>query len=229
MIWPVRALAGEGDLVHVHVTAEGGAGRGAVAGHDVDDAVGEAGFLGQGRHAQGRQRRLLGRLEDDGVAAGQGRAPLPRLHQQREVPRDDLADDADRLMAGVAEIWPLDGDGLAVVLVGPAGVVAIGLDGQRQVGVERIAVGLAVVERFQSGQLLFVLLDEVGELVQQPAALGGADLGPGAFLERLAGGLDGEIDVGLVALGDLADGFAGGGVEWWRRSCRRRCRAICRR
>src|SRR5262249_43227951 len=34
-----------------------------------------------------------------------------------------------------------------------------------------------------------------------------------AFLERLAGGLDGEIDVGLVPLGDLADGLAGGGVE----------------
>ena len=88
---------------------EGGAGGRAVAGHDVDDAVGEAGFLGQRRHAQGRQRRLLGRLQDDGVAGRQGRAPLPRLHQQREVPRDDLADDADRFVPRVAEVRPSTG------------------------------------------------------------------------------------------------------------------------
>ena len=207
------AFAGKGDLVHVHVPRQGGAGRRAVAGHDVNHAVGEAGFLGQRRHAQGRQRRLLGRLEDDGIAASEGRTPLPRLHQQREVPRNDLADDADGFVARVAEIRPFDGDGLAVILVGPAGVIAIRFDGEGKVGVERIAVGFAVVERFQSGQLRAMLFDKVGELVEQPAALGGAGLGPGAFLERLASGFDGEIDVGLIALGDLADGLAGGGIE----------------
>ena len=147
-----RVFAGEGDLVDVHVAAEGRAGGRAEAGHDVDDAVGEAGFLGQLRHAQGGQRRLLGGLQDDGAAGRQGRTPLPRLHQQREVPGDDLADDADRLVAGVAEVRPFDGNRLAVDLVGPAGVVAIALDGQRQVGVEGVAVGLAVVERFEGGQ-----------------------------------------------------------------------------
>src|SRR6185312_2684259 len=43
------------------------------------------------------QRRLLGWLEDVAVTRGQGRAELPRGHQQRGVPRDDLADDAERL------------------------------------------------------------------------------------------------------------------------------------
>ena len=46
MSWPTSVRAGEGDLVDVHVAGEGGAGGRAVAGHDVDDAVGEAGFLG---------------------------------------------------------------------------------------------------------------------------------------------------------------------------------------
>ena len=156
MIWPVDAFAGEGDLVDVHVLADGGAGGRAVAGHDVDDAIGEAGFLSQRGHAQGGQRRLLGRLQDDGAAGRQGRTPLPGLHQQREVPRNDLADDADRLVPRVAEVRSLDGDGLAVDLVGPAGVVAIALDGQRQVGVQRIAQRLAVVERFEGGQLFLV-------------------------------------------------------------------------
>ena len=50
-------------------------------------------------------------------------------------------------------------------------------------------------------------------LCEQPAALGGVHLRPRAFLEGLAGRLDGQIDVGLVALGHLADGFAGGRVD----------------
>ena len=79
--------------------------------------------------------------------------------------------------------------------------------------VERIAVGLAVVERFQGGQFFLVLLDQVGEFVEQSAALGGAHLRPGAFLERFARRLDGQVDVGLVAFGNLANGFAGGRVD----------------
>src|SRR5262249_55416399 len=70
-----------------------------------------------------------------------------------------------------------------------------------------------VVERLQGGELFLVLFDEVGQLVEQTAALAGAQLRPGPFLERLAGGLGGPIDVGLVPLGHLADGLAGGGVE----------------
>ena len=33
---------------------------------------------------------LLRQLHNHGVAGGQGRAELPRLHQQREVPGDNL-------------------------------------------------------------------------------------------------------------------------------------------
>ena len=43
------------------------------------------------RQPQRRERRLLGGLEHHGVAAGERRAELPGRHQQREVPRDDLA------------------------------------------------------------------------------------------------------------------------------------------
>ena len=53
--------------------------------------------------------RLLGRLEHDAVAGGQRRRQLPGRHQQREVPRDDLADDAERLVEVV-------GDGVVVDL-----------------------------------------------------------------------------------------------------------------
>ncbi len=88
--------AGEGDLVDVVVFDQRRAGR-AVAGDDVDDAGRQPDLdadLGEGERGQ---RRELGRLQHDGVSCGQRRRDLPRQHQQREVPRDDLAADADRL------------------------------------------------------------------------------------------------------------------------------------
>ena len=121
-------VAGEGDLVDVGMDDQRRAGRLAEAVDDVDDARREAGLEGQLGHAQGGQRRLLGGLHDDGVAAGQGRAPLPGQHQQREVPGDDLADDADRLPQRVGQEVAADRDGAALDLVGPAGVVAQRVD-----------------------------------------------------------------------------------------------------
>ena len=109
------------------------------------------------------QRRLLGGLHDDGVAARQGRAPLPGQHQQREVPRDDLADDADRLPQRVGQEVAAHRHGPALDLVGPAGVVAERVDDALHVAA-RIGDGLAAVERFHRRQFLRVLLDEVGEL-----------------------------------------------------------------
>ncbi len=49
--------------------------------------------LGEGERGQ---RRVFGRLQHHRVAGGQRRRDLPGQHQQREVPRDDLAADADR-------------------------------------------------------------------------------------------------------------------------------------
>ncbi len=51
------------------------------------------------RQLQRGQRRLLGRLDDHGVAAGDRRGELPGHHHQRVVPRRDGADDADRVAA----------------------------------------------------------------------------------------------------------------------------------
>src|SRR5262249_24884208 len=67
------------------------------------------------------------------------------------------------------------------------------------------------VERLEQGQLLGVLLDQVGELEHEPAALGGVHLGPGALLQGGTGGLDGLVDVGSGGGGDLGADLAGGG------------------
>ena len=177
-------VPGEGDLVDVGMGDEGRAGGLAQAVEDVDDAGREARLLGQLGDAQGRQRRLLGRLHHDGVPAGQGRAPLPRQHQQREVPGDDLADHADRLPQGVRQEVAPDRDRPALDLVGPAGVVAQGVADALHVA---LGVGdrLAAVERFERGELGGVLLDQVGQLEEELAAVGGVHGAPWAGFQRL--------------------------------------------
>src|SRR5262249_7167965 len=152
--------------------ANGSAGRGAIAGDHIDYAIRKTGFLRQSRDPQRRERRLLGWFQYDGAPRGQSRPPLPGLHQQWEVPGDDLADNAKRFMPGIAEKRPSDGDRLAVNLVGPAGVVAVALDGERQVRGLCVAKRFAIVERFQGGQIFLVLFDQVRKLVDESAALG---------------------------------------------------------
>ena len=89
----------------------------AVAGHDVEHAVGDAGLgreLGQRQRAQ---RRLLRGLEHHRVAGGQRRRELPRGDDQRVVPRHDRADDAQRLASDQGERVGAGGRDLAVDLV----------------------------------------------------------------------------------------------------------------
>jgi hypothetical protein len=73
--------------------------------------------------------------------------------------------------------------------------------------------GFAIVQRLELGELLGVLLNEVGELPDEARPLGREHAAPRAGLERRAGGLDGFVDVGRAPLGDLGDGLSHGGVE----------------
>ena len=59
----------------------------ALADDDVDDALGDARLERELAEPQRRERRQLGRLEHDGVAAGERRPELPRGDVEREVPR----------------------------------------------------------------------------------------------------------------------------------------------
>ena len=161
---PVKAILSTSGVID-----ERAAGR-AVAGDDVDDAGRQFRLLEDLGQHEGTQRRRLGRLQDAGVARGQGRREFPRRHQQREVPRDDLPGDTERpgirAEAGVVE------------LVGPAGVVEEVRGGQRDVDVARFADGLAVVERLDDGQLARALLDQSGDAKEVLRALRAGRLGP---------------------------------------------------
>lgn len=87
--------AREGDLINVHVRRHGRPRGLTEAGKDVDDARWEASLFDELGGIEGTERSLLGGLEDNDVAAGNGRPDLPGPHEEREVPWDDLAADTD--------------------------------------------------------------------------------------------------------------------------------------
>jgi len=99
--------AGERDAVDARVLDQELAGRtGPEAVHHVVDAGRRAGrgdHLGQ---QGGGGRGLLARLDHDRVAARQRGRDLPGQQQQRQVPRDDHGDHAERAAVGVVERLP---------------------------------------------------------------------------------------------------------------------------
>jgi hypothetical protein len=105
---PVVGLAGEGDLGDALARCQRLAGLQAEAVDDVEHARRQQ-VADELHQHQDRGRRLLGRLEHHAVAGGQRGRQLPHGHQDREIPRDDLADDAQRLVEVI-------GDGVVVDL-----------------------------------------------------------------------------------------------------------------
>ena len=64
-----------------------------------------------------------------------------------------------------------------------------------------------------AGQLVVAGLDAGGERGDDVGALGRGHLRPRAVVERLAGGGDGAVDVGVGGLGDLGDDLFGVGRD----------------
>src|SRR5207302_2939780 len=100
---------------------------------------------------RGERRRLRG-LQHHGVPGGEGGRDLPREHEQREVPRDDLPRDADGPWPPVRE--------RVLELVRPAGVVEEVRGREWHVDVARFADRLAAVERLEDRELARALLEE---------------------------------------------------------------------
>ena len=179
----------------------------AEAGDDVDDAVRNASFRNQFAEAQRRERRLLGGLEHDRAACGERRRKLPGRHHEREVPRDDLADHADRLAQriGVPVAGAGNRNGLALQARRPSSHVAEHVDRAADVVAARIGHRLAIVERLEFGELVSVLLEQVAEVPDELRAVGGRDARPRSGLERLPRRVHREVDIGLVARRDVGD------------------------
>src|SRR4051794_29411898 len=185
--------AGERDLVDVRVVDECGP-RASVAGDDVHDTGRKLGLAQHVAEEERGQRRRLSRLQYDGIAGGQCGRDLPREHQQREVPRDDLSRDADRLRTPVRE--------RVLELVRPAGVVEEVRGRERQVDVARLLDRLAAVQRLEHGELARALLEDARDAEHVLRALGPGQRRP-AVREGVARGPDGGVDLRGARLADL--------------------------
>ena len=165
---------------------------------DVPDQLGEL---------EDRPRRRARRLEHRAVARGERGRHLPGPHQQREVERDDLADDAQRLVEVVGDRVLVDLGDRPLLAADHRREVAEVVGGQRDVGGARLADRLAVVVALGDRERLEVLLDRVGDTVEHPCALGRRRLAP-----RVLGsvrGVERQLDVGRAGVGHLRERLAG--------------------
>ena len=148
------------------------------------------------------ERRRLGRLEHDGVAAGQRRRDLPREHQQREVPGDDLRGHAERPRPPVGE--------RVLELVRPAGVVEEVRGRERQVDVARLLIGLPPSSDSATASSRARSCRIRAMRKRYFARSDGRQRRP-AVREGVAGRRDREVDVLRARVRDLGQRLLGGG------------------
>ncbi len=183
----------------------------ALAGDDIEHAGRQARFERQFTDAQCRQRCDFRGFDDHGAAACQRRRDLPHADHQREIPRHDRGHHADRFAHGIGQRIGAGRYHVAVDLVGPAGVVAHGVDHRRHILPTHGGQRLAGVKAFQCDQLVAMGLEQIGEALQDAATLGGTHAAPA--LQRAARGLHRQIDLGRTALCDQRDRSLGGGID----------------
>jgi hypothetical protein len=140
-------------------------------------------------------------------SATTSRRELPRRHQNREVPGNDLADDAKRFMKMI-------GDSVVVYLGNAAFLGAHGrseiapvIDDERHVGIGGFADRLAVVERLDERQQFQIGFQLVGDLVEKRRPLLHGGLAPG-FLRRMRG-VERKFDIGRGGARYLTELLAG--------------------
>ncbi len=136
------------------------------AGDDVDDACRHAGFEQDVAEHEGRGRGHLGRLDHRRAAGGERERQLLADDEEREIPRRDDRDDADRLAQhdaehGVAEI----GVAFAVQRAGERRGIAPDVDRAADLAA-RLGDRLAGFQRVEAGDFVQPRLDQVGGLEQ---------------------------------------------------------------
>ena len=210
---PGLGRSGEGHHIDPRVKANRLAGIGAGAGDDVQHATRDSRLHRQFGNTKRRQRRLLGRLDHHRAAGGQRRTDLPGQHQQREIPRQHRADNADRLAHDKRHRVLADRGRLVIELVDGLGMPDQRVDGLGNIDGGAITNRLAGIDRFQDRQLVPVAADQLGKPDQHRLALGRMKAAPAPVIKSLARLADGEIDIFLIAGRHLRQQRPGGRVD----------------
>ncbi len=203
---PRGGLAGESDLGDALVLGKRLAGLDAKAVDHVKH-TGRQEIADQVHEHHDRHGRLLGRFQHHAIAAGESGRELPHRHEDREVPRDDLTDHAERLVIVIGDRVVIDLRERAFLGADAGREIAEMIDCQRNVGEGRLADRLAVVDGLDRREHLEVLLHAVGDLVENGGARSGRGFAPGIL--RLMRRVERKLDVGRLRAGDLAHRLAG--------------------
>ncbi len=159
---------------------------------------------------QDAERRLLRGLKHNAIACGNGWRKLPCRHEERKVPRDDLSDDAKRLMVVIGNRVVVDLGNAAFLRAHDAGEIAPMVHDERQVGMGGFPDRLAVIQRLDEGEQIEVRLDPVRDPVHDQGAFLNGGLAPGVF--RLMRGVEREFDIRRRGARNLAELLARDGA-----------------
>jgi len=160
--------------------------------HHVEHTRRHAGFQRQFAQAHGDHRVLLGWLEDEGIAGGDGHGEHPQRDHRREVERGNAGADAQRLQQGIG----IDARGdvvrqLAELQVADTGGVLDHFQAAEHVALG-IGQGLALFGSEDRRQLLHVLADQLLVLEEDARTRTDRCLAPG--LEGFLAASDGTVD-----------------------------------
>ena len=156
------------------------------------------------------QRRLLRRLNHDGVSGGERRRRLARDEHEGMVERDDASDHAEGLAHGEVHRVRSDRDRGPFHLGDEAGI-EIELRGAHLRVAPHFGVGVAAVGGVDHGEVVAVLAQHVGDRAQHLCAFERRHAPP--LPERGLGGGDGGFRVRHRAVDHLAQRLAGAGID----------------
>ena len=166
----------------------------------------------------GGERSGFGGFEDATVSGGQTGGEFPGRHEQRVIPGNDLATNADGLAhdhRGDIRVGHLKG--LALGFGDQTGIVAEAIGRIGHI-ILRLAQRFAVVACLQHSELFGAPFDGVCQPEEVAGALAGAYSWPGAIIECFAGRGDGDFGVADRSVRHGGDGLVVRRVEDFTRA-----------
>ena len=203
--------AGERDFFDGRVRDQVGADLSRDTVDEVDDAGWDAG-IGEAAHQFGAAGRGFFRaFQDDRAAGGEGGGDFAHGLVDREVPRGEGGDDADRFFDD--QLIHALGAGRDDTAIGAAGFLGEPVDhiGAGHGFTHRLEARLALFDGHQGGDAGGAFAQQVGGLAHDFAALVAVHLAP--HREAFFGGFQGAVEIGALGMGNLAGRLAGGGVD----------------
>src|SRR4051812_25464165 len=164
----------------------------------------KANLLRELRDPHRREAGVFRWFHDYCIAHGKSRRKASAKHLRWIVPGNNVASDAFRFTQDGNQVAIEERNGITVELICGSAIELEIAGGRGDIG-PRLLHWLAAVARFQLGEFLVASEDCFSELAHQTTALDRRHPAPGTFLERVAGGFNGRIDILLCASGYLGE------------------------